>query len=367
MKTDPSPHVRNYRSPRRSCFAFPSCVHPWPIFAFLIIVVVTHPIAARAGVDQPLSDLVKYQGRNPRPADFDAYWDAALRELDATDPNPVLVPSKEVAPRNSEAFDLWFTGVGGARIYAKYIRPKTRSGKLPAILQFHGYTGNSGDFMGQLGWTGEGFCVAALDCRGQGGRSEDPGQVRGTTFEGHIIRGLDDPDPRKLAFRQIFLDTAQLARVVMGFEEVDANRVAASGGSQGGGLALACAALEPRIKRVVVRYPFLCDYQRVWEMDLAKEAYAELKTYFRQFDPLHRREAEIFTKLGYIDCQYLAPRIKGEVLMFTSLADAICPPSTQFAAYNKITAKKEVIIYPDFAHEILPGAGDMALNFLLKL
>ena len=318
-------------------------------------------------IDKPIPELLQYQGRNPRPADFDSYWEAALRELDATDPKPELVPSQAIAPRNSEVFDLWFTGVGGARIYAKYVRPKTRSGKCPAILQFHGYSGNGGDFASKLAFTSEGFCVAALDCRGQGGRSEDVGGVKGTTLRGHIVRGLDDPDPHKLAFRQIYLDTAQLARVVMSFEEVDATRVGAMGGSQGGGLTLACAALEPRIKRAAPIFPFLCDYQRVWKMDQAKDAYDELRYYFRMMDPRHEREAEVFTRLGYVDCQHLAPRIKAEVLMYTGLMDTICPPSTQFAAYNKIISKKEVVFYPDYGHEGLPGESDRTFNFMLGL
>ena len=82
-------------------------------------------------IDKPLAELKVYPGLNPRPADFDAYWDAALRELDATDPQPELVPAREIAPRHSEAFDLWFTGVGGARVYAKYVRPKKPAGKTP--------------------------------------------------------------------------------------------------------------------------------------------------------------------------------------------------------------------------------------------
>ena len=318
-------------------------------------------------IDKPVAELYQYQGRNPRPADFDSYWDEALRELDATDPQPELVPTSAIAPRNSEAFDLWFTGVGGARIYAKYVRPKNRKGICPAVLLFHGYSGNGGDFSSRLAWTSEGFCVAALDCRGHGCRSEDVGGVKGNTRSGHIIRGLDDPDPRKLLFRQIFLDTAQLARVVMGFDEVDANRMGAMGGSQGGGLTLACAALEPRIKRAAPIFPFLCDYRRVWEMDLATRAYEELSFHFRMFDPRHEREDEIFTKLGYIDCQHLAPRIKAEVLMYTGQMDTVCPPSTQFAAYNKITSKKEVVFYPDYAHEGLPGETDRSFNFMLGL
>jgi len=320
-------------------------------------------------IDPPLAELYDYQGRNPRPADFDAYWDEALRELDATDPQPELVPSTAIAPQNTEAFDLWFTGVGGARIYAKYLRPKNRAlGKCPAVLQFHGYSGHGGEFTPKLAYTGEGICVAALDVRGQGGRSEDVGGVKGPTLDGQIIRGLSDPDPRKLLFRQIFLDTVQLARVVMSFDEVDPERVGAMGGSQGGALTLACAALEPRIKRAAPVYPFLCDYKRVWEMDLAYgSAYEELGSYFRSFDPRHEREEEIFTRLGYIDCQHLAPRIKAEVLMYTGLMDTTCPPSTQFAAYNKITSKKDVVIYPDFGHAHLPDEADKTFNFMLGL
>ncbi len=317
-------------------------------------------------IDLPLSDLHKYQGRNPRPVDFDDYWARALRELEATDPQHELRPAAGLSVREAECFDLWFTGVGGARIYAKYIRPR-RAGRHPAVLQFHGYSGNSGDWFDKLGWAAEGFCFAAMECRGQGGKSEDNTAVKGTTYRGHIIRGLDDPDPRKLAFRQIFLDTAQLARVVMGLPEVDSDRVGCCGGSQGGGLALACAALEPRIRRVAPVYPFLCDYRRTWEMDLAKEAYEELRSFFRWFDPRHEREEEVFTKLGYIDCQHLAPRIQAEVLMFTGLMDTICPPSTQFAVYNKITSSKDIVIYPDFGHEWLPGQADRTLNFFLQL
>jgi cephalosporin-C deacetylase len=203
-----------------------------------------------------------------------------------------------------------------------------------------------------------------MDCRGQGGRSEDSGRVRGPTLRGHIVRGLDDPDPARLLYRQIFLDTVQLARVVLAFPEVDPARVGSCGASQGGALALACAALEPRISRTVPVYPFLCDYQRTWEMDQAREAYEELRLFFRAFDPRHEREREIFTRLGYIDVQHLAPRIRARTLMFTGLMDTICLPSTQFAAFNRIPAPKEVVLYPDFGHELLPGQADRTFAFL---
>jgi cephalosporin-C deacetylase len=225
---------------------------------------------------------------------------------------------------------------------------------------------SSGDWSQKLAYAAEGFTVAALDCRGQGGSSEDRGGVGGTTLRGHIIRGLDGK-PDNLLFRQIFLDAAQMAEIVMGLPGVDQNRVGAIGSSQGGGLTLACAALEPRIKRIAPCHPFLSDFKRVWDMDLDKDAYDELRYYFRSFDPLHKREKEIFTKLGYIDVQHLAPRIKAETLMAITLQDSICPPSTQFAAYNKIKAKKKMALYFDYAHEQLRDWDDTTFQFMMGL
>jgi cephalosporin-C deacetylase len=316
-------------------------------------------------IDLPLDQLHTFKGLNPRPADFDAYWSAALAEVAACDSQVKMEPYDSGASF-AECFHLTFTGVRGARIYAKYLRPKGVKEPHPAVLHFHGYSGNSADWADKLAYVAQGYTYASLDCRGQGGRSEDVGGVKGTTLRGHFIRGLDGP-AEDMLMRHIFCDTAHLARIVMAMPEVDENRVGAMGGSQGGALTLACASLEPRIKIAAPDYPFLCDYRRVWEMDLDKGAYEELRDYFRKWDPRHEREDEIFTKLGYIDIQHLAPRIRGQVLMATGLMDEICPPSTQFAAYNRMTCKKGVSIYPDFAHEWLPGRADEVYRLMAGL
>ncbi len=316
--------------------------------------------------DIPFEQLTSYQGRNPRPRDFDAFWEKALAEMRATDPQVELVPA-EFKAAGAECFHLHFTGVGGARVHAKLLRPVKSAPPHPAILMFHGYTGDSGDWYDKLGYVSEGFTVAALDCRGQAGLSNDNSNVIGNTLHGHIIRGLDDAlngSAEKLLFRQVFLDTAELARIIMQMPDVDGNRVAAMGASQGGALTVACAALEPRIKRAVPVYPFLSDYKRVWEIDQAKDAYLELQEYFRHADPTHQREDCVFEKLGYIDIQFLAPRIRAEVLWGIGLMETVCPPSSQFAVFNKIAAPKTMEIYPDFGHEPLPGLNDRAFQFL---
>lgn len=319
--------------------------------------------------DLSFDELQTYKGINPKPDDFDDFWEKSLQEMNSIDSKVELIPS-EFQAAGCECFHLYFTGVQGARVHAKLLRPKDEKSRHPAVLMFHGYTGSSGDWQDKLSYVSQGFTVAALDCRGQGGLSQDVGGVLGNTLHGHIIRGLDEAvagSPQKLLYRQIFLDTAQLAKIVMEMPYVDPDRVGAMGASQGGALTIACAALEPRMKRATPVYPFLSDYKRVWSIDQSKDAYLELQEYFRLFDPLHKNEEKIFKTLGYIDIQNLASRIKADVLWGIGLMNTICPPSSQFAAYNKIQSKKSIEIYPDFSHEVLPGFNDKSFCFMMGL
>lgn len=313
-------------------------------------------------VDMPLKELKKYKGTNEKPKDFSAYWAEALAELDAQSMTYILEPANFEAD-GVECYHLYFTGVGGARLHAKLVKPVKTDTPCPAILMFHGYHGNSGDWIDKINYAKFGFVVAALDTRGQGGLSDDAVTVGGNSLEGHIVKGLDDPNPHKLFYRNAFLDTAQLARIIMSFDYIDEARVGATGFSQGGALTLACASLEPRIKLACSGYPFLSDFRHVWEStDIDLSAYSEIKRYFRHRDPLHKQEDRVFTRLGYIDLHNHASRIRSKVVMFTALSDLICPPSTQFAIYNNLNCEKEMILYPDYGHEYLPQSGDIIFS-----
>jgi cephalosporin-C deacetylase len=89
--------------------------------------------------------------------------------------------------------------------------------------------------------------------------------------------------------------------------------------------------------------------------------------FFQKFDPQHLREREIFTRLGYIDVQHLVSRIRARVLMATCLSDTACPPSTQFAAYNKITSEKSLKTYPDHGHVPPPGFDETVFGFMMEM
>ena len=190
-------------------------------------------------IDMPLEELRTYQGRNPKPEDFEEYWDRAIAEMKATDPQVELIPAEFQSPV-ADCYDLYYTGVHGARIHAKLLKPKNITKPCPAVLRFHGYHGASEPWMSYLAYAASGMIVAQMDCRGQAGKS---------------IK--DSPD--RLLFRDVFLDTAELARILMNMEDVDETRVGVGGMSQGGALTIACAALEPRINRACANYPFVCD------------------------------------------------------------------------------------------------------------
>lgn len=313
---------------------------------------------------QIMSEYKNYKGQGEKPVDFDCFWDKEIKGLDKISLDYEL-EKVEIPSKIAEFYNLYFIGINGAKIRCQYIKPKHIQGKVPGMLMFHGYHGDSGDFTDKISWVAEGYAVLAMDCRGQGGLSEDNTVAKGSTLKGLIIRGVEE-GPEKLYYRQVFLDTVQTARILMSMDEVDEESIVVQGASQGGALSLVCAALEPRIKKVVVQYPFLSDYRKAFEFDIASSAYEELHYWFRFRDPMHEREEAFFNTLEYIDLQHFASRITAEVKWAIGLEDGICFPATQFAVYNKIKAKKEMIVFPEYGHEYLPQLGDKIRRFFVN-
>ena len=315
-------------------------------------------------LDMPIEELKSYRGISPLPDDFDDYWDRALAGLPEQGGSYEWKDAEFKSPV-AECGHLFFKGKGGSRIHAKTLIPRNIDGPVPAVIHFHGYTSSSAPWTEYLPFAASGIAVFAMDCRGQGGLSEDLWKGAGPTLYGNIVRGLNGGS-EELHYRSVFLDTVRLAGIVMSMENIDENKIGVYGVSQGGALSIACAALEPRISCLAPLYPFLSDYRRVWDMDLDERAYVGLRDYFRNFDPLHLREDEVFNKLGYIDISNLAGRIRGKVLFGATLMDDICPPSTQFAAYNRMECEKEMLVYKDFGHERIPDFIDQTYSFLVS-
>lgn len=307
-----------------------------------------------------------YRGVGDAPADYNEYWDRAKIELSRASLSYELVSAKFTC-KSAECYDLYFTGVGGARIHCMFLKPRRAEGKIPAVAMFHGYWTSSGDWGSKLGFIAEGYCVLAMDVRGQGGTSVDNGSYLGNTQSGHIIRGVESESPDNLFYRNVFLDTAQCVEILASMDFVDENNIFATGASQGGALTIACAALSPRLKGAAALYPYLCDFRGVYQGGFEGTQYEEITWYFRQRDPMHKKEAEFFERLSYIDLKNLTPYIKCEILWFTALMDNVCPPFAQFAAFNGISSKKRQVFLPEYTHEWLPFTSDEINTFFNAL
>ncbi len=85
--------------------------------------------------------------------------------MKVTDPQVVMKKAAFQTPM-VDCYEMYFTGVNGARIYVMHLRPKKITGKIPAILKFHGYSAHSMDWYDKLGFAASGVAVFAMDVRG---------------------------------------------------------------------------------------------------------------------------------------------------------------------------------------------------------
>lgn len=309
-------------------------------------------------------ELKSYFGTGNRPQDFDHFWDQRIRMLDQVSLEVNIVPVFKEEFEHFTTKALTFKSYDGANIHAKYIRPKGE-GPFPCVLQFHGYPGSSRPYFEHASFVDAGMAVIAMDCRGQGGLSEDRGGIQGTTVSGHLIAGLDD-DLENMLYVKIYSDVYLLSRIAQNIREIDSNKIYANGASQGAALAAVCSALNPMIKKAALLYPFLSDFERVFDLDFDLIAYEGLRYYSRWFDPDGCNRKKMFERLAYIDVRNFASRIQVEVLFGISMADTVCPISTQYAVFNNLKCKKSLHRYPGKGHEPIYAFDDMILPFFGK-
>lgn len=303
-----------------------------------------------------------YTGLTPVPDDFDAFWAERMAEADAVELDYEISASEIPSFDTVDYLDLWFTGMGGARLYAKYVKPRSEE-PVPLVLQFHGYPGATRSWFEQSSFAGMGCALIGLDNPGQGGKSQDVGGFLGTTVSGHIIAGLDGP-VENMYYVRLYQDVRILCRIVRELEGIDLSRVYVNGASQGGGMGIACCALNPDlIARASILYPFLSDYRQVYNLGADEIAYEGIRYYSRWFDPDGSREDEWFGKLAYIDTASFAHLVRCPVLFGTGLADTICPPKTQDAVYNQLSCEKDRHFFEGFGHEEIAAFDDMIPGF----
>ncbi|MBO0803721.1 MAG: alpha/beta fold hydrolase [Nocardiopsaceae bacterium] len=316
--------------------------------------------------DLPLEQLRDYRTATREPAGLDGWW--AARVADARDrAKPVTLTRHEPGLYGAvEVYDAEFSGAGGDRIRAWYIKPPESTpggGEARTVtVTFIGYGGGRGAPAEHILLPAIGYPVFVMDTRGQGGRwtfgaTGDAGSG-GPENSQVMTRGVTSPET--YYYTRLITDAALAVDAAAELAGPDA-KISVRGHSQGGGLALAAAALHgDRIAACQADVPFLCDIQRA--ITLAPNGpYIEIPQFLAHNVDLADR---VLDTLRYVDCALLARRVTAPTLMSASLMDPICPPSTVFAAYNEITAEKEIVVNPYTTHEVAHGHSERLIRHL---
>ncbi|HTC70759.1 MAG TPA: acetylxylan esterase [Acidothermaceae bacterium] len=299
-----------------------------------------------AEFDMPLEELRRYRPTLPEPTDFDAFWADTLAS------SPVGTATFEpfdAGLRTVDSFDVTFPGFGGQPVRGWLHLPVHRESALPCVVEYVGYGGGRGLAHERIMWAVAGFAHFVMDTRGQGSSwsvGETPDPDAGQPAEpGFLTRGIGSP--QTYYYRRVFADAARAVDAARSHPAVDASKIAVAGGSQGGGITLAAAALCDGVVLAMPDVPFLCNMRRAVSVT-DSNPYGELVRYLHT----HRDQVEqVFGVLSYFDGVSMAARATASGLFSVALRDQICPPSTVFAAYNAYAGPKHIEVYDFNEHE----------------
>lgn len=308
--------------------------------------------------DLDRAGLAAYTSAYRAPADFDEFWAKTLAEAALFDLNPRLVEVR--TPLTTiDVYDVTFAGFGGHPVRAWLRVPRGHTGRLPGLVQFHGYGSGRGAAIDDLLWASAGYAHLIMDVRGQGGEhaggaTGDPVGTTGPAAPGFLTKGIGAKED--YFYRRVFTDAVRAVSVLRGLEFVAPGRVAAIGNSQGGGIALAVAGLVPELAALFTQSPLLTDVRRA-TLITGTAPYSEISRYLAA----HRDEVErVFDVLCYFDGVGFAPRAQAPAWFSTGLMDDICPPSTAFGAYHAYAGPKQIAVWDYNGHDA-GGSADLEI------
>jgi cephalosporin-C deacetylase len=299
--------------------------------------------------DMPLGELRRYLPEIEEPPDFDQFWSQQLTEARSYHSEPVFAAT-EAPVRHAEVFDVTYAGHGGHAVRGWLLVPHEVVDNAPLVVEYVGYNGGRGDPLDSLAWSCAGYPHFVMDNRGQGGGwrgadTPDPGDSGAPSSPGFLTRGIADPG--RYYYTRLFVDATRAIDAVRLHPCAGGRKIVTTGGSQGGGLALATAHLVPAVQAVMPDVPFLAHPRRALEV-ADSHPYLELAQYCGVYSHMVER---VFTTLSYIDVVNHAKRANVPALFSVGLTDQVTPPSTVFAAFNHYAGPKEIAVYPYNGHE----------------
>ena len=291
------------------------------------------------------------------PADFDKFWEETLSANRRTPLEPVMTLLPEYCTSKMDAYHIRFRNGGtGCYIYGMLSIPKGE-GPFPAVLQVPG-AGVRG-YVPDRSYAEAGAIVLKIGIHGipVDLPAEVYNNLRLRALKGYYYYNIDNRE--KYYYRNVYAGCVRAVDFLCTLPQIDKERIAVCGGSQGGALSIVTAALDPRIKCLWANYPALCDLAGYYRGGTGGWPHI-----FR--DP---NETNLETKIKvseYYDVVNFARKLKVPILFCTGYNDATCPPTSTLGTYNEITAPKELRLTLDAAHWTYPETNDYELKWLIR-
>jgi len=291
------------------------------------------------------------------PPDLDEYWEETLRRYSAK-PLNAKKTRVETPFTYMEVYKVAYEGFDETPVHGWYLLPKFAGGKpLPCVVLYHGYGGSRGNPEDYASYLMMGLAVFAIDVRGQAGETgnllaQDHGMIGGW-----VTQGILDRDT--CYYKAITIDALKALDWAGEQPEVDPARICATGGSQGGGLAMIAAALSDKPAIAVPHIPNMCqmDFGMLHSASSLAEAAAFVERFPEHLDAVLRT-------LSYFDNLNLAHRIRIPIFVTVGLKDPITMPETIYAAYNRVRSEKTIVPYPFSGHVVTGDHRRKALEFV---
>lgn len=288
---------------------------------------------ARATAGYRVPDI---QSSVARPEDFDQFWAGVLAEMGREPPRFRMRLDQSRSRHSVAVWVVQYASAANKTIHGWYLVPGGVE-RPPGVLYLSGY--GARPIEPPVALAGRGYVVLAIDVRGN--RVD---RVRPRPFEDYATSGIERPE--SYVYREIVGHALRALDFLRARADVDPDRIAVLGVSEGGGLALLLAALRDDIRAVAADAPMLCDYP----LSIRSGAwpYTEMSRYLRE-RPETRQQME--RTLAYFDAANFAPDIKCPVLLSVGLLDSVALPAAVYGLANVIPAPTEVQVFPQAGHE----------------
>jgi cephalosporin-C deacetylase len=294
--------------------------------------------------DSKIKDLYDYMPALTKQEDFDEFWQDTIQEAKQVPLKPEMedydYPSEHI-----KAYTFSYNGFDDTRIGGLYLLPTfLKKEKYPCLINYHGYTGGRGIPSDFMVWLNMGFAVISVDCRDQGGVTGNSA-VYSSGWNGDIAcKGILDKN--EYYFRAVYMDCLKAIDFAETCPEIDRNRIVLNGHSQGGGIAMAVSALDSRPVIAMVDCPSNSNIEK--RIEDSNGSFGSVTNMLKRY-PYHLEKA--YETLSYFDTMNMADKIQCKLFASVALRDEVCPPLCYFASYNRISAPKQINIYPFNGHD----------------